>query len=357
MIIDIVLIYGTGHGGVENVVTQVYKGLKNKGHRVRIFQSHIPYYTEWAKNFDEIYYYGESSPYYDLKNFYDYAKSYKTIIESIGEADIVLATHSTLSSYLCYLALNNYKNIPIISWIHGMPWVYGWEFLLNYCDGHLAISSAIKKSIESTIKNESDVFFIGNPIESKDLKPIPRSLNTLKILHLSRLEKEKNTNSLLRALAKVNGSWELIVLGDGTLAPKLKNLAKDLKISDRISWLGWQEDPWSKLQDISLTAISSDYEGFCLSCAESLIRGIPVISTKCSGAEDMIEDGVNGWLYEINDSNRLSQILNNIIQGEYKLPSQEICINSMRKYSSDNVINNIEEILKTYVKRFNGDLK
>ncbi len=353
MIIDIVLIYGIGHGGVENVVTQVYRGLKNKGHRVRVFQSHKPYYTKWAENFDEIYYYGEPTPYYNLKNFYDYAKSYKKIIESLGKANIVLATHSTLSSYLCHLALKDDKNIPIISWIHGMPYVYGWEFLLDYCQGHLAISSAIKKSIKDTIKNNADVFFIGNPIENKNLKPIPRSLKTLKILHLSRLEKEKNTHSLLKALANVKGMWQLIVLGDGTLASQLKDFANNLGISNKITWLGWHEDPWNKIQDISLTVISSHYEGFCLSCAESLIRGIPVISTKCSGAEDMIKDGINGWLYEINDSNKLSEILNNIIAGIYLLPSQETCMKSMEIYNSDNVINDIEKILKIYVKRFN----
>lgn len=351
MIIDIVLIYGTGHGGVENAITQVSKGLKKKGHKVRVFQSHKPYYEEWINTLDEIYYYGDSNKFYNINDFFDYAISYKNLLFKLGNPDIVLATHSTLSSYLCHLALNeNINTIPIISWIHGPSWVYGWECLLNYCSGHLAISSLVAKSIQNKI-NTKDIFLIGNPIETEGVKIVPRTLDHIKILYLSRLDKEKGTDFLLKALANVQGTWELIVLGDGSLNVSLKKLAYTLGISDKISWLGWQEKPWSKVSDASLTVISSPSEGFSLSTAESLARGIPVVSSKCGGPEDMIKDGFNGWLYNVNDLNRLSEILNNIVNNVYTLPSQGNCIESIEKYSQYNVINNIEKILKVYIEK------
>lgn len=351
MIIDIVLIYGTGRGGVENAITQVFKGLKDKGHRVRIFQSHPPYYAEWENNFDEIYYYGNPSNNYNIKEFYNYAKGYKNLLSFLGNPDIIIATHCTLSAYLCHLAINN-ENIPIISWIHGPSWVYGWECLLNYCHGHLAISSLVSNSIKTYIK-DSDIFLIGNPIENKNLIKVSRPQNITKILYLSRLDKEKGTDILFKALAYVKGSFELIVIGDGSLTYELKQLASNLDISKKIKWLGWQDNPWSKVYEASLTVISSPSEGFSLSTAESLIRGIPVVSTKCGGPEDMVIDGVNGWLYDVCDYVALAKILNNIINNTYALPSQEVCINSIKKYSSDNVINNIENILNKYVKKFN----
>ncbi|MDO4535774.1 MAG: glycosyltransferase [Clostridium perfringens] len=351
MIIDIVLIYGTGHGGVENAITQVAKGLKNKGHKVRVFQSHKPYYEEWINTLDEIYYYGNPNKFYDINDFYDYAISYKNLLFKLGKPNIVLATHSTLSSYLCHLALKeNINTIPIISWIHGPSWVYGWECLLNYCNGHLAISSLVSKSIQSKI-NSKNIFLIGNPIEVEEVKIVPRTLTSIKILYLSRLDKEKGTDLLLKALANVKGNWELIVLGDGSLSLSLKKLAYTLGISNKISWLGWQEDPWSKVYDASLTVISSPSEGFSLSTAESLARGIPVVSSRCGGPEDMIQDGINGWLYDVNNINMLSKILNNIVNKTYKLPSQEVCIRSIQKYSKNNVINNIEKILKNYTEK------
>lgn len=348
MIIDIVLIYGTGHGGVETAVTQVSKGLREKGHRVRIFQSYKPYYEEWLDTLGEIYYYGDSHKFYDFKDFYDYAINYKNLLFKLGNPDIVLATHSTLSSYLCHLALkDNIDTIPIISWIHGPSWVYGYECLLNYCHGHLAISSLVKKSIESKI-NTKDIFLIGNPVEYENIKIIPRPLESIKFLCLSRLDSDKGVDVLFNALATVKGNWELIVLGDGSLSSYLRNLSYTLGISDKISWLGWQDQPWSKVYEASLTVVSSPSEGFSLSTAESLVRGIPVVSSKCGGPEDMIIEGVNGWLYDVNDINKLSQILNNIVNKTCKLPCQDACIASIKKYSKSNVINNIEKILNDY---------
>ena len=43
---------------------------------------------------------------------------------------------------------------------------------------------------------------------------------------------------------------------------------------------------------------------------------------------------------------------NNIINKKYSLPSRETCIESIQKYTVDNVINNIENILKKYVENF-----
>lgn len=353
LIIDIVLIYGTGHGGVENAITQVVKGLKNRGHRVRVFQSYKPFYEEWIKTLDEIYYYGNSNEFYNIKDFYNYAINYKNLLFKLGKPDIVLATHSTLSSYLCHLALkDNINIIPIISWIHGPSWVYGWECLLNYCDGHLAISSLVKRSIEDNIKNNNNIFLIGNPIENKNISTISRPLNITKILYLSRLDKEKGTDILFKALANVDTPFELTIIGDGSLTFELKELANTLGISKKIKWLGWQENPWSKVSEASFTIVASPSEGFSLSTAESLMRGIPVISTRCGGPEDMIIDGVNGYLYDIDDYINLSKILNNIINKKYSLPSKETCIESIQKYTVDNVINNIENILKKYVENF-----
>ena len=185
----------------------------------------------------------------------------------------------------------------------------------------------------------------------ENIKIIPRPLESTKILCLSRLDKDKGVDVLFNALANVEGNWELIVLGDGSISSYLRNLSYTLGISNKISWLGWQDHPWSKVYEASITVISSPSEGFSLSTAESLVRGIPVVSSRCGGPEDMIIDGFNGWLYNVNDINTLSKILNNIVNKTYKLPHQSVCINSIEKYSKNNVINNIEKILKNYIEK------
>ena len=104
-------------------------------------------------------------------------------------------------------------------------------------------------------------------------------------------------------------------------------------------------------QEASVTVISSLYEGFSMTTAESLARGIPVVTTKCGGPEDMVVEGVNGWLYQVGDYIRLAEILSKIQDGKYILPKAEVCIDSIQKFDEQVVINKIEEvIIKTYYK-------
>lgn len=356
MVIDIVLLYGLGHGGVENVITKIYNGLKKRGHRVRVFQSVPPYYKKWAEGFDEIYYFDDEGLWYNRNELDKYINSYNILLSNLGFPDIVIATHYNVASYLCKVALGNIeKKIPIISWIHGPAWIYGEESLLNYSDAHFAISSMVAQTIYSNTKNKN-IFLIGNPVDVNGAKIINSPNNKLEILLISRIEQEKNLELLFNALSNVSGDWHVTVIGDGSAKDGLINLCNNLGILDKTLWLGWREEPWKYVINASVTVICSKYEGFSLSTAESLAHGIPVISSRCGGPEDMIQDGVNGWLYDIDDIDRLSEILKNIINNVYVLPSNSICINSIEKYSEDSVIERIEKLLLSYVEIFKNRL-
>ena len=173
----------------------------------------------------------------------------------------------------------------------------------------------------------------------------------LTIVSVGRLSPEKDIGTLINALALLKQPWKLIVVGDGGHYSTLRALAEAKKINENIQWAGWHENPWNIVKEASVTVISSLYEGFSMTTAESLARGIPVVTTKCGGPEDMVTEGVNGWLYPVGDYMRLSEILSNIQNGKYILPKAEVCIDSIQKFDEQVVINKIEEvIIKTYYK-------
>lgn len=353
MLIDFVLYYVGGRGGVEEVTTKVVNGLIKRGHRVRVFLASPPTYTSWVYSVPEMYFYALD---YDLNSFgdygYKYGIRYREMIEKMGAPDIVVATHQPVLSFMCEIALSKgrLKKIPIISWIHSPADMLGNRQLLNYSNTHMAISKDIAKDLSKWI-NPKDIYFVGNPITIKNIKQIERETSKLSMTFVGRICAQKNLYTLFNALNNLPGNWELNIFGDGEQKNDLMRLATLYNISNKIKWLGWQEHPWDHIEKTSITVISSDFEGFSLTTAESLARGIPVISTACIGPASLIEDGINGWLYPVKDSNSLRNILENILNHTYRLPTAEACIQSIQFYNEDAVIDRINKVItETYYK-------
>lgn len=345
MIIDIVLYYGQGRGGIEDVITKVSRGLRNKGHRVRVFQAYRPQYIEWEEKLDEIYYYGEDIPWGSYLE--QYGNGYKKLLETMGKPDIVLATHAPLQSYICYVGVNEEsdKKTPIISWIHGPIDFYGGRNLLQYSDAHLAICENVMEDLSKTIEREK-IYVVGNPVEVKNQKVCKRPKETLKLLFVGRFSNvEKRLDILFKALALVKEPWSIQLIGDGIDHDMIVNLSKDLGIYDHIEWTGWKENPWDYVQEVSVLILTSDLEGFGLVVVEALARGIPVISTSCGGPTYMIKNDINGWLIEKEDYLKLAELLNKLQEKVLNLPEAKSCMDSVLKYDVDNVIDNIEKAL------------
>lgn len=353
MLIDIVLIYAVGRGGLENVLSTVYKGLVKKGHRVRLFQAYRPQFIEWENNFNEIYYYAQDIPFSMINTgLYKYALKYREMLKEKGKPDVVIATQSTSLSYVCNVALNDntYKRIPQISWLHGPVSAYGGRELLNFSNSHMALCNKIGEDLAEAIDAEN-IYVVGNPVKTKNIEPVKRADGVLTLVSLGRLSPEKNIETLIKAVSILKKPWKLKIIGDGGHYSTLWSLAEARKINNNIEWLGWNENPWNIIGEASATVISSLYEGFSMTTAESLARGVPVITSRCGGPEDMVVEGVNGWLYKVGDYEELASILSKIQEKQYILPTVETCMQSIKKFDEDKVIDNIEEvIIKSYYK-------
>jgi glycosyltransferase involved in cell wall biosynthesis len=107
------------------------------------------------------------------------------------------------------------------------------------------------------------------------------------LLCLSRIDPIKNIECLLHAVARVSSRVPLLTLkiagdGDPAYVTKLKSLAEELGISDRILWLGFIEgkDKARALRDASAFILPSLSESFGLAVVEALAVGLPCIVSK-----------------------------------------------------------------------------
>jgi glycosyltransferase involved in cell wall biosynthesis len=88
--------------------------------------------------------------------------------------------------------------------------------------------------------------------------------------------------------------WQLLVVGDGDRA-RYERLARSLGADDRVRLLPPTRDVSPFYQAADAFLLPSAYETFSLVSHEAAACGLPLLATRVSGIEDLLQDGVNGW--------------------------------------------------------------
>nr|WP_290443627.1 glycosyltransferase [Sporolactobacillus kofuensis] len=246
--------------------------------------------------------------------------------------------------------------VKIGSWIHFSLTSISpfYHKVLKSADFHLAISEGLKNEyIKNKIAEYSHIYLVYNPLEI-DHNLIPRPKDKTQYIYVGRLiyNGQKRVNDLLNALKQVTGEWGLTIIGDGKDKEKLVELADQLDINQKITWLGWKNEPFECIAEATALLLTSEYEGFGMVLVEAMSRGIPCISSNCPvGPSDIIKDGENGWLYPVGQIESLTEILVKINDGSMNLPDAEIVRQSVDKYDIHQFKDRIEAALKAELRK------
>lgn len=250
----------------------------------------------------------------------------------------------------------SYFHISINNKLHEQPTV---EFL-NLFDAHIAISSGMNDDIFSVTKNKP-IYLVYNPI--KAAPPVLRAQDVTKFIYLGRCEdKNKRVYELLSIMKRLRGNWTLDIFGNGGDDPqqiqKIEAFIAE-QLSDKVKFHGWQEKPWEMIDEASVLLLHSNSvsEVLPLVLCEAMVRGIPCVSSFCvPGLRDIFVPDKNGWLYDIDDEEKCQKILQDIIDKEITLPPPCEVIESMRKFSAEQVAANFINALENEMgKMANGD--
>lgn len=120
---------------------------------------------------------------------------------------------------------------------------------------------------------------------------------------VGRLERVKNYTFLLEEFHKVcNESKKIILIfiGDGSERGELEKLAKMKGIEKQVIFLGLQQNVDELLNMADAFVLSSIHEGMPLSLQEAASMRLPLIATNVGGCNEIIQEGVNGFLCESN---------------------------------------------------------
>lgn len=169
------------------------------------------------------------------------------------------------------------------------------------------------KNNQSYFKKNTEVIY--NPVMLNDLKG--SALRTKKdklIVSSARLEKQKNQDMLIEAFGvfhKIHPEYKLVIYGEGSYRKELEEKINELGLSKYVSLPGVTKDIFNKISRAELFVLTSNYEGMPNALIEAMCLGLPVISTRVSGATDLIEDMVNGVIIDVND---VKGLLNSMIK-------------------------------------------
>ena len=135
------------------------------------------------------------------------------------------------------------------------------------------------------------------------------------LVAMGRLHKAKALDVGLEALAKLPGVY-MWIAGDGPLEANLKALAEQLRISDRVRFLGWRDDSSAIYRAADICVFPSRYEPLGNTVIQSWAHGIPVVAAASVGPAALIRDGEDGLLTPVDDAEALSAAIRRLIEDQ-----------------------------------------
>ena len=208
-----------------------------------------------------------------------------------------------------------------------MPVYQGWadRLLRGFTDRAIAVSGSTRDFLVRERHVPADrvrVIWNGAPLD--EFAPRPRErvqalrrdlglpADALVVGTIGRLNEQKGHRYLLDAAATFlprHPTARLLVVGDGDLAPSLRQQAQWLGISERTLFAGHRTDVPDLLGVLDVFVISSNYEGTPLALFEAMAAGKAIVSTAVDGCREVLEDGVTGRLVPPRDPAALAEAI------------------------------------------------
>jgi len=296
--------------------------------------------------------------------------NYKYICPYMGnlikniEPDIIVSFTPGDSKQLI-IDLGISKSIPIVTMSHGNPEDYFAFYpvlsleAVKQSDVNQVLLPSFKKVLDRHLPNNK-IVVIGNVVpqftSQVDLT-IPKDVH--KILFIGRLAKgHKRPHLLIEAFSKVANqfpNWIVELWGaDENKAYKaqLELMIKQVNLTDRVLFKGITRDVESVLSTGDIYAMMSASEGFGLSMAEAMAKGLPVIACDTwLGVSDMVQDGYNGILVKDNPADIALGLEKLIGNSELRSILGRQAVNSMKRFAPDIIWSQWEELLFTMIKK------
>ncbi|MDX1359437.1 MAG: glycosyltransferase family 4 protein [Clostridia bacterium] len=185
---------------------------------------------------------------------------------------------------------------------------------------YVAVSDDVGNALAELVGIRNNrIEVINNGINAVDFPGFTKHDGPVVVLAAGRFEKQKNfivlSEILIDVLQEADGA-EAVIAGSGGEHDKVREMTKGFP---NIELPGNVADMKELYEQADIYISYSIHEGFSIALLEAMASGCAVLSTATSGAKDIIENGVNGILFDINDRGAFADELKVLLADRNKI--------------------------------------
>ncbi len=281
-------------------------------------------------------------PELNSKTFFPAILAVYKIIKS--EKPDLIHTHSAIASFVGRIAgrLAGVKTLYTVHGWHFVPttvWqrrIFGWLLELiarPFTTAWITVSEYdLELGVKKGVIDRKRAYVVPNGVDELEVVKQQPKAEGLKLVFVGRASFQKNCFEAIEIikLSPSNVSLTMYVTS-GDHLPALNKLIVDSDLEHRVTLITDNPEASNELHEYDAMLLTSRYEGMPLCILEAMQAGLPVVATDVCGMNEIVNNGVTGYLYDLYDVDEAAKCIKNLLNIEKRIEMGTMAQDSFRE--------------------------
>jgi L-malate glycosyltransferase len=318
------------YGGSGIVATELGKELADRGHEIHFISYAMPMRLNAV--LDNIQFHEVEVTSYPLFDHPPYALALATKMAEVAETHQLDLLHChyaiphSVSAFLAKSMLKPRRYLPVVTTLHGTDitlvgadrsYLPITRFSIDQSDGVTAVSHFLKESTINVIGATREIEVIYNFVNCDKYKPSDNCNlrdhfapnHEWILIHVSNFRAVKRPTDVIDIFERVQREIPavLLMVGDGPERSKAEWATRNSGIEQKVHFMGKQDNIEELIGISDLLLLPSETESFGLVALEAMACEVPVVASCVGGLPEVVTNGVEGFLVEPRDTQKMAE--------------------------------------------------